>query len=77
MNQLPWRNGSGIEINGINAYIVPITLVIPSKHFKRDGIRFDILKLVNDAINEYLASNPLFVKEVFVKPKKRQLSQSN
>lgn len=76
LNQLPWRNGSGIEINGINAYIVPITLVIPSKHFEKDGIRFDILKLVNDTINEYLAENPFFVEEVFIKPKRKKLSQS-
>ena len=33
ITNLPWRNGSIIKINDINSYIVPISLVIPAKHF--------------------------------------------
>lgn len=73
INNLPWRNGSIIKINGINSYVVPISLVIPAKYFVNTGIEIIKLRAISDCINQYLSENPLFVEEVFVKTKKRNL----
>ena len=75
-NDLPWRNGSIIKINGIRSYIVPISLVIPAKYFISSRIEPLKLNAINDCINKYLSENPLFVEKVFVKSKKKQLRQN-
>lgn len=76
INNLPWRNGSTIKINGIKSYVVPVSLVIPAKYFVYTGIEMIKLRAISDCINQYLSENPLFVEKVFVKTKKRELRQN-
>lgn len=71
LSNIPWRNES-VLINGVQSYIVPITNIIPAKYISQNGINFNVLQTISDTVNEYLANNPLFIKEVFVKQRKKE-----
>lgn len=72
LNSIPWRSENGITINGIQSYVVPITTIIPAKYITQNGINFKVLQTISDTVNEYLANNPLFIKEVFIKQRKKE-----
>ena len=65
---IPWKNGS-IQVNNIQYYVIPIANIIPAKYITPDGINFNTLQVISDTVSEYLAYNPLFIKEVFMKKK--------